>query len=372
MPSVPASRVLLAIVAMVPCVLLLAPVALVILPLFAIAATARAIGRVLEPRFVPWADLMQFDSRLGWSPRARLDVHYLAEGDDVFHLETDDEGWPGRRSLDESDVVAVGDSFAFGYGIDTARSFAALTTGHRVKAVGAPGYSMVHGVRLMEQLGSRLKDKLVIWLVYLENDLQDNLAPEMRQYRAPFVRRDEHGWHIEDRHLSASPWTCSDLDRRRLFARFCVPGPLADRAYDAADYLIARAHASCQHAGARLVIVTVPHVSQLTLRGERELAVASGDPDRCDAGLPDRRLAQSCRRHGLLMVAGREHLGPGDYKRREGIHWNARGHRRVAGLISSLADTVRDEAGPGGVPAEALEVVRAMPGEARVFATGPK
>src|SRR4051812_5063145 len=193
MPTVSTSRVLLAIVAMVPCLVLLAPVAVVVLPLLAIAASARAIGRALEARHVPWSDLMQFDPQLGWKPRPQLDARYLAEGDDVFHVETDADGWPGHRTIAESDVVAIGDSFAFGYGVDTAQSFAARSTPCRVKAIGAPGYSMVHGVLLMEQLAERLHGKLIVWLVYLENDLQDNLAPEMRQYRAPFVRRAADG-----------------------------------------------------------------------------------------------------------------------------------------------------------------------------------
>jgi hypothetical protein len=372
MTKVSTSRTVLAAVAIVPCLVLLAPVAVMTLVLLAVAASARAIGRALEPSYVPWSDLLMFDATLGWKPRAGLDVHYQAEGDDVYHIETDQEGWPGRRTIDESDVVAIGDSFAFGYGIDMEGSFSALSTDVRIKAVGAPGYSMVQGVLLMEKFAERLHGKLVVWLVYLENDLQDNLAPEVHRYRAPFVRRGAHGWQIHDRHLSPAPWRCSDLEQRRLFARFCVPGPLADRAYAAADYLIARAHLACRDAGARLVVVTVPHVSQLTPRGERELATASGDPERCDPGLPDRMLAQSCRRHGILMVAGREYLGPGDYKRREGIHWSARGHRRVARLITRLADTVRHASGPGGVPAEAIEAVRAIAGEAGVLAGGPK
>jgi len=338
-------RVLLAVIVVVPCLVLLVPVAVIVLALQAITATVRAIGRALEPPFVPWSDLMRFDPRLGWKPSPDLNVHYLAEGDDVFHVQTDSEGWPGRSSVDESDVVVIGDSFAFGYGVDTARSFASLSKDWRVKAVGAPGYSMVHGVLLMEQLELRLHGRLVVWLVYLENDLQDNLAPEMRQYRAPFVRHGVNGWQIEDRHLSRAPWRCSDQDRRRLFARFCVPGPLADRAYSAADYLIGRAQAACQRAGAELVVVTVPDAMQLTPHGIQGLAAASGDAARCDAGLPDQELGRSCQRYGVQLLSGRDHLTAADYKRREGIHWNARGHRRMAAVISRLAAASRPGAG---------------------------
>ena len=349
------ARILIAAAATVPCVLLLLPVFVIAVPLLLFVTSVRAIGRRLEPRFVPWSELVEFDRSLGWKPRPNLDACYLAEHDDVFRVVTDREGWPGRRSLDESALVVIGDSFAFGYGIDTGRCFAEVEAGLRIKAVGAPGYSMVQGVLLMEQLGHRLAGKLVAWFVYLENDLQDNLSPELRGYRAPFVRTDRvrGGWELVDEHLSSAKWTCSDLDRRRLFPRLCVPGPLADRAYSACGYLIGRAAASCRGAGARLLVITIPHPVQLTGHGLRELAVLSGNPPLCDANLPDRRLAECCRRHGVAMVAGKDHLSARDFKRREGIHWNQRGHYRVAALLGELYGSFSagalDEHTPTGV-----------------------
>jgi hypothetical protein len=280
---------------------------------------------------------MVFDRRLGWKPRPNLDAYYLAERDDVFRILTDEEGWPGRRTLDESDVVVVGDSFAFGYGVDTRRSFAEIDAALSLKAIGAPGYSMVHGVLLMEQLVARLKGKLVVWFLYLENDLQDNLAPEMRGYRTPFVRsRREGGWEIVDRHVNPDPWRCSNLDKRRLFPRLCVPGALADRTYAACDYLIERARSACNRAGAKLVVLTIPHPMQLTESGVAKLAALSGRPEPCDPNFPDRRIAECCQRHGVAMVAGKDHLSGADYKRREGIHWNEQGHRRVAKVLGAL------------------------------------
>ncbi len=316
--------------------MLLLPALAAALALFLFAACVRTLGRLLEPRFVSWTELIAFDQKLGWKPRPALDTHYLADYDDVFRIVTDREGWPGRRSIEESPVVVIGDSFAFGYGMDTPRSFAELCQ-VSVKAVGAPGYSMVHGVRLMEEFGSRLSGKLVVWFVYLENDLQDNLAPEMRGYRTPFVRpAPRGGWEIVDDHVSPATWHSSRLDRRRLFPTFCVPGPLADRAYAASDYLICRAHTACHGAGAHLVLVTVPHPIQLTAPGRVRLAALSGSPASCDATLPDRRIAESCQSRGIPMVPGAARLSFRHYKRREGIHWNARGHRRMATLLDEL------------------------------------
>jgi len=168
---------------------------IVLLPAFALAgmvwvfvACVHALGRWWEPKYVPWTDLMTFDQRLGWRPRSDLDANYLAQNDDIYHVVTDREGWAGRRSLDDSEVVVIGDSFAFGYGVDTGSSFADLNPKLAIKGIGAPGYSMVQSVLLMENLAGRLAGKLVVCFVCLENDLEDNLSPAMGRYSAPFAR----------------------------------------------------------------------------------------------------------------------------------------------------------------------------------------
>jgi hypothetical protein len=339
------ARVLVAAVASIACLILLLPAFVVAGALFGFVWFVRTIGRGLEPEFIPWADLMAFDRKLGWRPRPGVDAHYLAEHDDVFRVVTDREGWPGTRSLDESAVVVTGDSFAFGYGVDTGRSFADLNPDLAIKGVGAPGYSMVQSVLLMEQLAERLAGKLVVWFVCLENDLEDNMAPAMRGYRAPFVRQVRRGgWEIADEHVGPTPWRSAEFGRKRLLPHLCVPGPLADRASAACDYLIGRASASCGRVGAHLVLVTIPDPKQLTSMGRATLAALSGSPKTWDADLPDRGIAESCRRHGVLHVAGKDHLSRRHYKRLEGLHWNEQGHRRMADVIGRLYQSFRSGA----------------------------
>jgi hypothetical protein len=43
-----------------------------------------------------------------------------------------------------------------------------------------------------------------------------------------------------------------------------------------------------------------------------------------------------CARHRVLHIVGKHHLSIRDYKRREGLHWNERGHRRVAAVLKAL------------------------------------
>jgi hypothetical protein len=161
----------------------------------------------------------------------------------------------------------------------------------------------------------------------------------MRRYRAPFVRLNAGTgiWTIVDRHVTPERWQCSDLDRHRLFPFMCVPGTVANRAYSACEYLLARAAHTCRLSGATLAVFTIPHPSQLTASGRARLAAASGRPEECDARLPDLRLGACCVALGLPFVSGQDHLTRSDYKRREGIHWNARGHRRVAMVLRELA-----------------------------------
>lgn len=348
------SRTLVGFLALVASLALLTPVFLVVGLALVFAAGVRAVARLLEPAFVPWPDLLIFDAALGWKPRANLDTHYLAEFDDVFRVVTDGEGWPGRRSVDESDSVVIGDSFVFGYGIDTARSFAEINPRLKVKGIGAPGYSMVQGVLLMEELGVRLRGKLVVWFIFTENDLQDNLRPEMRTYRAPFARRGpgDAAWTIASAHLQPNRWRCSDLDKERIFGRMFVDGPISARAYSACEFLIDRADAACRRAGARLVVVTIPHPLQLTPAGLKSLACLSKAEPLFNPDLPDQRIAGICRSSGVPFVSGQTRLARADYKRREGIHWNQRGHRRVAALLEELTGAFRSGALDGYVPRE--------------------
>ncbi len=54
--------------------ILLLPVFVVAGLLLLFASCVRAIGRLMEPRFVPWTELMTFDRSLGWRPRPDLDA----------------------------------------------------------------------------------------------------------------------------------------------------------------------------------------------------------------------------------------------------------------------------------------------------------
>lgn len=319
---------------------LVLPVAVVALLLFGMARLTGWIAARLEPPHLPWNELIAFDPELGWKPKPDLDVYYLADRDpEVFHVVTDADGWPGRRRIDESDVVVFGDSFAFGFGVDAERSFAADGPGPRVKAIGAPGYNGVQELLWMRKLAPALAGKLVVWLLYYGNDLYDNLSPEMSGYRTPFLGRaggDDGAWEIVTRHVSDRPWTSSGRrESARQLADLHSDTELARRAFSACAHLVEQAREACKHAGASLVVVGLPTPRVLQPRWLERLAAHASAERRLDPGLPDRELARICQQAGVPFVAGRDHFTSEHYRPVDD-HWNERGHRVMRELLAEL------------------------------------
>lgn len=315
------------------------------LPIWVVGGSIRGIAgllRRLGPRAVPWQELMVFEPELGWRMRSDLDVR--ASGDVLFHVTTDPEGWRGREtSLAGADVVVLGDSFAFGFGVDD-RDFYGAKVPFPAKAVAAPAYSMVHGLLLLERLGERLRGKLVVWFIYHGNDLYENLRPNVGTYRTPFVRQvtgqdGDVEWEVVTSHVRSDPWPV-DTPRRYLqrLAELCTSGPLAERALSASRHLIERASEVTAAAGARLVVVGIPDFHQLTDAGVARLAGLLPKPGPLDPEAPDRALARICQDVDIQFVTLRDHVTRADYKV-DDCHWTPAGHARVAQVLEELHRT---------------------------------
>jgi hypothetical protein len=333
-------RAVLAIASTLVALVLMVPVLVVGLPFWIVACLVHAIACVLEPKFRPWNELIEFDPALGWKPRAALDTYYSVRGEDIFHIQTDFQGWPGRISVGASQMVVIGDSFAFGFGINIRASFAELDPNLRIKAFGAPGYNMVQALLLMRQLAPQLAGKIVVWFICLDNDLYDNLMPyNFDCYRTPFVRyiNDEDKWEIVTSHVSPIKWPYSATSRPYypMLAKLCSPGPLSQRAFSACRFLINEGHEVCCQAGARLVVMTIPNRSQLSPRGLKFLSSQHIDMEAFDPDFPDKQIGEICRACDVPFVAAKKHLDVHDYRERD-THWNGRGHRKIANLLGRL------------------------------------
>jgi hypothetical protein len=333
-------RTLIAFVASAAGTLLLIPVLILVAPFWVIAACTRAVARMWEPDHLTRDQLIQFDPVFGWRPRPNLDTYHLMG--DLFRIRTDAHGWRGRSSLAASDLVALGDSFAAGYGVSERHLFANLCKQPRVKPIGIGGYSMVQELLWLKALAPSLRGKLIVWFVYFGNDLFDNLSPELRGYRKPFVRecRGTDQWEIVSDHVSAEKWPIVERSRKvdihmRTLSELCADTFLARRAYHACDFLVREAQQICVAAGADLVILTIPDPNQLTVDGRTFLASLRPDAADIDAELPDRMFAAIGQRTGISVIHGASFLDVNDYKTND-CHWNERGHRAVAAMLTRV------------------------------------
>lgn len=316
---------------------LVLPILVVGLPFWIVNGFTRVCARRWEPTVIRWPEVFEFDPFLGWRAKAHLDCHVLEERDDIFHVKTDEDGWPRTAVLEKSQVVVVGDSHAWGYGVDHDKAFFNLMPGPTIKAIGVPGYNLVQELLLIERLAPQLQGKLVVWFVYIGNDLADNLSPEMSGYRTPFVRqvRATRAWEIETGHLKAGKWICSRAEGRRSNFPLYAPTHFAERVYEACEFVLRKGYEHCLRAGARLAIVAIPSPAAFDSAFITEAQKKFPAVKDFDAAYPDRRLHKICDRLGVPFVSLRSSVVRTDYHERDD-HWTESGHQKVATLLRDL------------------------------------
>jgi hypothetical protein len=344
-------RTVLAFVAAAVALAAILPILAVVLPLLAISIATRAGARLGRPKSASFEQITDYDPVLGWKPRPNLDaLHAHNANVNAFRIKTGPDGWRGRATLEDSDIVVFGDSFAAGYGVGDRDFFAELSHTPRIKSIGIGGYCQVQQLMWMRRLAPALKGKLVVWFVYYGNDLYDNLAPDMQGYRKPFLR--EHGtageWEIVSTHIDPTPWPILAPSRKAghhyypRLADLCSDTFLSSRAYGACEFLLREGLKVCDEVGADLVVMTIPEPLQISSGGCRyleSLGARAFDPT-----YPDRRLEEICTRLDLGFLAGASFLDEGDYLAGD-CHWNERGNRRVAAALHALYASRRSTAG---------------------------
>lgn len=319
--------------------LLTIPVIVFGLPFWIVGGLTRLIHapmRSLGTQVASWQQLIEYEPVVGWKPKANLSSY--AHADKVFHLTTDAQGWRGQTTLSESDIVVFGDSYAFGYGVSDKSFFAELDPRVKIKAIGANGYNMVQTLLWMRQLSADLRGKLVVWFVYFGNDLYENLQPNMGHYRMPFVRAVNGGgsWQIVTSHVSSAKWSSNiERDYYAKLAEICSPTFLSERVWSACEFLIAEGRKICDEAGARLAIMTIPDITQISEEHMETLAALAPDPAHFDPDLPDRKIREICGNLDVSFVTLKNHLRVEDHKAHD-AHWNEQGHKRVADVLRGL------------------------------------
>jgi hypothetical protein len=318
-------------------IVLVVAIFVLLIPFWVFNILVNTIHTVLSKRGTPWEKILQFRPKIGWQPSPNLKTRYFDRIGDCCSIITDDEGWPGQHSIDDSDIIVFGDSFAFGYGVNMNRAYYSRTNGLLIKPVGAPGYSMVQELMLMRRYAHRLRGKLVVWFVCVENDLAENLkAYNPRLYTTPFLRskNGSDGWEIVSKHVEYNKWMYGDGDISNvtLFAHICTPSEYSKRVFSAVHHLIRSAREECEKVGAHLVVFSIPYKIQLSKAGLQKLNNLLKGRGTVDPAYPDYKLSEICTELNVPFVSGATHLSLKDYKLRDG-HWNIRGNEKVARII---------------------------------------
>lgn len=330
------ARNALALMGLVATVVLSVPVILIQMPFWLVALATRTVSALLSGVTSEWFEIIEPDDQLGWRLRPHMRVRVRDSVGQPFQVSTDAEGWRAPGTIDDAEVVAIGDSFAFGHAIDDKGFFPALIDEYAVKAVGAPGYSMVHMLLLTRSMQERLRDKHVVWLVYEGNDLDDSLKPEMDGYRVPFVRRNGGGeWVVEERHVDDRRWRIpSPLHAHEALVEISLPTFHSRRVHEASAYLVEEGRDCCRAVNARFSVALVPDISDLSTWRIKQALATRPDSDLYEPEAPERMLSGVCRELGVDFLSLRDHLGAADYWPAD-VHWNRSGHARVARALAA-------------------------------------
>jgi hypothetical protein len=320
--------------------ILLLPILLLISPWIIVSLLTTLFTKWFEPSYLPWNQIVEYDSHLGWRNKPNLKGYHLAD-DGVYQTTTDAEGWRGRTTLDESQVLVFGDSYAFGHAAPDRYFFGDLNPHLQIKAIGVSGYNMVQEFLCMRRLAPRMRGKLAVWFVYLGNDLTESLTTNIEGYRVPFLRKDRKTgeWEVFTSHLSPSQWSSGPRYQMSTFyqrySKIFVPGLFAERVFSACEYLIGKANKVLREGGSRLVVAPIPSKEMLFKKDRQKLTRELPHISQFEVGYPNRKLREICSRLGVPFIAGSDYLNATHYRRHES-HWNKKGHERVAELLADL------------------------------------
>lgn len=268
---------LLALGGMVACCLGLAEFALRALP-------RAAAPEVLEP------GLIRPDARLGWALQPGWSGRHT-HADFSAKYEINAAGFRATPAAGDGPLTAVvGDSFTFGFGVDQDQTFTQrlnqIVPGRRWENFGVPGYSTDQELLLIEDRILPARPARIVLVVYLGNDLLDNVRTVPLQVRAPKPRFKRGPTTLELQPPPAVPpatqdslssvllgpdpaqwpWAERWAQRSQVFKlvhEVLLPptqvdlAPVLEEPLQLGAAILERLQASCRRAGAELILVTL-------------------------------------------------------------------------------------------------------------------
>lgn len=322
-----------------------------------------------------WHATLVPDPLLGFRHLPDLDVVLAGHPDFSYRLRTNSRGL--RTAIEDGpvDVVALGDSFTGGYGVDEKVAWPAQLArlgGLTVANLGISGFGAGSELAMLRQEGLRLRPRLVLWQ-FFANDLLD--AASFAAWQAA-GQGDFLAWErartlpaaaaalstpavalrgLLHRHLVSyelAKWALRQgvyaaqrrpvrwIDGQGAPLLLDISGPTAwsdrsDRRVRAGMALTAAALEAARDAvraaGAELIVVLAPTKEAVYWRGEALERIALESNDRWAAKLC-RRLGIACLPLLPVFLGAARQAGPLYF--REDVHWNPAGHRLAAEAIA--------------------------------------
>lgn len=277
-------------------------------------------------------------------------------------------------------IAVLGDSFAWGFGVENEETFASvlesLGDNRETLNFGANGYSNVQEIVRFESEGLKYRpDWAVLFVTW--NDLEDNFddkrggrpivevegeririinSPVRRPWKShpkQWLRHNSRIFGLLEYANEVVKWRMREWrsrskvpSKRRSPTDFSMreiygsPGLSMDDAWRALEHLLTRLQSGARGAGGRLLVTYVP--TREAVNASAFSTQFGSDPD-LDWNRPAHRLSRLCAELGIpyidLLTAFRDSPESPDLFLRKDGHWSAEGHAVAARHVSRRIDT---------------------------------
>ncbi len=279
----------------------------------------------------------------------------------VMHVRTNSLGFRGGEPRDEKlRILAVGDSFTFGYGVSEDETWTTLLdrAHEEVEVInaGVPGYGTAHELLLLEEHGPTLRPDIVL-LAFFWNDVLDSYHAEIPRFRteggelirevpAPDAVASKLRTRRSKERLLARSYAYRFFSDRAKIARFRLrqwfgmgdihsfgtDRKVFEEAWALQEALLRAFASASREIGAKLLLIVIP--DQVQVHTEWRVAGAGG----LDLDIQDRlgEIASSLEIETLDLLPGLNAArGDSPLYFRQDRHLTALGNRIVAELVRS-------------------------------------
>lgn len=256
----------------------------------------------------------------------------------------------GRQVVEQNEILVFGDSFAYGYGVSSDKSFSSCLNAYNA---GLWGTTFPQHVLAFERTVPVIRPKIAIWVVYPPHIVSAspmgwNTRINFDTEKSPFLNSVSSAYNatkISDLILRASGW---GLNRSNYHTReWSLYDPLdssLDDGYICFQKSVNRIVEISHLHGVEVFVLFVPSKTQLSIDSNKATTPISYWASKISGSLPVSRLQEVLISQGISKdkhIDLRPHfLAQGElwrsYYFAEDGHWNEAGHEFVGGVIKKV------------------------------------